>query len=204
MQPPVSVSWQVFLLLPLLIALSVLPILDFWIGSFEVLSNNYNLWMVPLEAVFISGAFARNQNNVAYRRCAKAFGFVLVASILIGDAVLLRHAPLYSHNASEWLADVWESERPIIIHEGSGEWNSAYFGLHYLSDGKDIQVLAPKGGNMWRTHPEGLVLVDDPVRYLRASDKALHVLSFNLINKDTHGSYGARRTVNLAQSHGPN
>jgi len=185
MRPPASGSWQgLFLLLPLLIAFFVLPILDFWIASFAVLSNNYNLWMVPLAAVFISGAFACDQDNVVYQRCAKAFGLVLVASLLIGDAVLLRHAPLYSHSASEWLADIWETERPIIIHEGSGKWGSAYFGLHYLSDGKAIQLLAQNDGTMWRIRPDGLVLIDDPVRYLWASDKTLHVLSFNLRNKD--------------------
>lgn len=165
-----------FVLLPLALAGVALPLLDLRIGSFAVLAPHYNLWMVPLAAVFLAGAFAPAPGRSWYPRIAQVFGIVAIAGHLAAGAILLRHAPLYSHGPGDWLAERWaETTHPTIVHDGTGLWGHAYFPLHYLSGGDAVQLLARNDGTLWRILPVGLEPVADPTTYLSTLGHVLRV-----------------------------
>lgn len=165
-----------FILLPLMLAGIALPILDLSIGSFEVLAPHYNLWMVPLAAVFIAGAFAPNPGHAWFTRSAQVFGVIVLVGYLAANAIVLRHAPVYSHGPGEWLAKLWvETQRPAIVHDETGHWGHAYFPLHYLSNGDAVQMLSRNDGTLWRIQPVGLEPVTDSTAYLSTFNHVMRV-----------------------------
>lgn len=175
-----AASWReqkgVFLLLPLLLAGTALFALELRIGSFSVLASHYNLWMVTLSAVFLAGAFAKVPGRSWRNRAATFFAVIALSGQVAAAAILLRHAPLYSHGPGEWVAGLWQdTQRPVIIHDDAGSWAHVYFPVHYLSEGAAIQLLARDDGTLWRILPEGLAPITGPVAQLSASDHVLRV-----------------------------
>lgn len=165
-----------FILLSLMLAGVALPILDLWIGSFEVLAPHYNLWMVPLAAAFIAGAFAPYPGHAWFTRGAQAFGVIVFVGYLAANAIVLRHAPFYSHGPGEWLAELWvEMQRPAIVYDETGYWGHAYFPLHYLSNGDAVQMLSRSDGTLWRIQSGGIEPVTDPTSYLSTFNHVLRV-----------------------------
>lgn len=166
----------VFLLLPLALAGVTLPILDFLIGSFAVLAPHYNIWMLPLVAILLAGPFVSDEVSSWYTRFAKGFAVIALTGHLVASAVLLQNASLYSHGPGEWVADLWsDTNRPIVIHDGSGVWAHAYFPLHYLSGGTAVQLLAQSDGTLSRILPDGLEPVSEFTRYVSQLDRFLRV-----------------------------
>ncbi len=175
----------VLLLFPLLLAAMVLPVLELWIGSFSVLEVHYNLWMVPLVAVFLAGAFAHGPGRAVYRRLAQVSGGLVIAGHLAAGSVLLAHAPLYSNGPGGWLGALWaDTDQPAIVHDGSGAWAQAYFPLHYLSDGSAVQLLSDADGSLSRIHPGGLDPIPDPAAYLSTLHRVMQVRVAALNSRD--------------------
>lgn len=163
-----------WLLVPLVLAGIGLPLLDLRIGSFEVLAPHYNLWMVPLVAVFLAGAFAAQGR--AMSRVARGLGVLAILGHLAAGAILLRHAPLYSHGPGEWLAARWQAAPgTVILHDGSGLWAAAYFPLHYLSGGAAVQRLQGPDGTISRIRPGGLEALANPQAVLSGEAPVLRV-----------------------------
>lgn len=167
---------SVFVLVPLFLAGVGLPILELQIGSFSVLAPHYNLWMVPLVAVFLGGAFAPYPACPWYPYSAKILGIIAVVGHLVAGSILLRYALLYSHGPGEWMADLWvEMNRPAIVHDGRGLWGHAYFPVEYLSGGDAVQLLSRNDGTLWRILPGRLDPITDESAYLSAFDSVLRV-----------------------------
>jgi hypothetical protein len=175
-QPRSDSMQSALVLLPLAIAGLTLPVLDLLIGSFAVLAPHYNLWMVPLAAVFLSGAFTLDRTGSLYFCTAHIFAIAAIGGHLVADTILLRNASLYSHGPGEWVADRWlEAERPAVIYESSGPWAQAYFPLNYLSGGEAVQLLRQSDGTLWRILPGGLEPIADPSARMQAFDGKLLV-----------------------------
>jgi hypothetical protein len=139
------------LLALLALALLVLPLLKLRIAGLDVLAPHYNLWMVPVAMLFLAGAFRRGPSP-----WATGPALVLIATQLAGGALLLRHAPLYTHGPGEWLAGLIDSpDETLVIYESNGPWTQAYFPVQALQGGQVFQVLADPLAPARQITPEG-------------------------------------------------
>ncbi len=180
-----SICSRAFLLLPLVIAAATLPVLEYFIGNFSVLSANYNIWMIPLMATFLVGAFANRTETFWSIRIAHIFAVTALLGHLIAGTILLRHAAIYVHGPGEWVTELWrEMKRPAIIHDGKGRWGHAYFPLHFLSEGTAVQFLQREDGTLWQILPGGLDLAPNQEGFLSAFKSILYVRVGTLNSRD--------------------
>ena len=129
----------------------VLPLLKLRIAGLDVLAPHYNLWMVPVAMLFLAGAFRRGPSP-----WATVPALVLIATQLAGGALLLRHAPLYTHGPGEWLAGLIDSpEKTLVIHASDGPWAQAYFPVQALQQGLVFQMLQDPQGEGRHITPTG-------------------------------------------------
>lgn len=134
-----DVPW---LLVPLALAFVVLPLLKLKIAGFDVLAPHYNLWMVPLVALFLAAPFA----DPALRRVALACGAAVAVAHLAADAVLARHPAFYTHGPGDWVAaEITAPAETVVIHDADGTWAAPYFALYYRTQGKLTQLLRSPG-----------------------------------------------------------
>ncbi|MEC7257748.1 MAG: hypothetical protein VXW58_07995 [Pseudomonadota bacterium] len=168
------------LLALLILALLVLPLLKLRIAGFDILAPHYNLWMVPVAMLFLAGAFRAGPGP-----WATVPALVLIATQLAGAALLLRHAPLYTHGPGEWLAGVIDApDTTLVIHDGQGPWPQAYFPVQALQGGRVFQVLRVPQAPDRQITPEGLRPLPegfDPGRFARV----LMVRTRALTSRDT-------------------
>lgn len=122
------------------------------IDGFDVLAPHYNIWMLPVFAALMSAALARS----SLPAMAAAAG--LVAANLAGTALLVRHAPLYTHGPEDWIAgQIAAPEETRILHDARGSWGSTYFSL-FLRYGNDLeQYLQHPDGRVERITSHGVV-----------------------------------------------
>ncbi len=149
-------SEGLYLLLPVLLGLVMLPLISLKISGFNVLAVHYNLWIIPLVSLFLTGAF---RNGALYWSAIPAL--VLIGTHLGSNAILLRHAALYSHGPGEWLyGQISDPQHALVIHDPDGPWAQAYFPVYALSRGRVMQVLQEDG--TWRKIvPGGLEKLPD-------------------------------------------
>lgn len=134
-----DVPW---LLVPLALAFVVLPLLKLRIAGFDVLAPHYNLWMVPLVALFLAAAFA----DPALRRAALAGGTAVALAHLAADVVLARYPTFYTHGPGDWVADeITVPAETVVIHDANGTWAAPYFALYYRTGGTLTQLLRSPG-----------------------------------------------------------
>lgn len=133
-------------LLPIALGLVLLAGIDRALDGFTTFAAHYNLWMVPLAALFLAFAFAPEAPRWrAY--LASGAGLALVLGHLIANTALLRAPALYSHGPGEWIAAAIEDPaQTLIIHDGTGVWGHAYFPVVFLTDGAVTQALQNPDG----------------------------------------------------------
>lgn len=171
---PASQSLALFI--PLMTAGLALPVLDLLIGGFEVLAPHYNLWMLPVAAVLLSGAFAAGSVQPWLSQGAKVLGAAVLLGHAVASFVLLRNATLYSHGPGEWVYAQWqEAPDHAIIHDSNGLWAHAYFPVHYLSGGAAVQILARPDGSLARIRPTGFEPISGVAAVLSAQEGLLLV-----------------------------
>lgn len=145
------------LLLPVVLAMLVLPLLRLGIGGFDVLAPHYNLWLVPVFTLFAAtGLVAVRLQNVALGAT-----LLLIAAHLVADARLIRYSETYAHGPGEWIAAaISDPAQTIVIHDGTGTWGHAYFPLYFLTAGKLTQVLRDGNGAEQLLFPGGTAEFD--------------------------------------------
>lgn len=149
-----------WLLLPAAAAFVILPVLKLKIASFDVLAPHYNLWLVPLFALILSGAFG--SDRVAFRRMAFGLTGLLFAASLASDAVLLRHPDAFTHGPGAWIAaEITDPARTLVVHDATGDWGAAYFPVYYLTTGRVTQILLAPDGSRQQILPGGLAAAPD-------------------------------------------
>jgi hypothetical protein len=149
-----------YLLLPALLAFVALPLLKLKIASFDVLSPHYNLWLVPLSALILAGAFA--SSSAKLRQFALGLASLLFAANLVSDTVLLRHPTVFSHGPGEWTAqNIVAPARTLVVHDGTGDWGQTYFPVFYLTHGQTTQILLARDGSKQLIQPDGLTGLPD-------------------------------------------
>lgn len=130
-----------YLMLPVLMGLVLLPLLGLKVSGFDVLAVHYNLWILPLVCLFLAGAF---RDGISWWSGLPAV--ILIGTSLVSDAILLRYAPLYSHGPGEWLYEqIADPPKTLVVHDASGPWAQAYFPVRALSHGHVMQVLQHDG-----------------------------------------------------------
>jgi len=148
------------LVLPVAFALLVLPLLKLAVGGFDVLAPHYNLWLLPLLALFLSRALASQRFHAIAVACAG----LLIGAHLVADYRLLRHADFYTHGSGEWVtAAIGDPESTIIIHNGEGGWGYDYFPVRYLTDGRVKQILRHPGQLDQEIVPGGFTELEKPI-----------------------------------------
>lgn len=125
--------------------------------TFNALSPNYNIWLLPFLLTLLSAA----SRMVRIPRMTIVFATASSLFILgsaIGAWTLSQHRLLYSHGPSEWVfQSIDQSTSPtIIVHDKSGAWGFVYFPIAYSYAGKLEQFLKDESGNFERITPKGL------------------------------------------------
>jgi hypothetical protein len=128
-------------------------------GSFDGLSASYNLWAVP--AVVLAGASAVAARDRVLHRAGWTGAVLLLGANLAATCVLAWHGEAYAHSASDRvsaeLATMGAPADIVVVHDGSGRWDHAYFPLRYEFGESLQQYLAerqPDGTLALRHLPE--------------------------------------------------
>lgn len=158
--------------LPIVLALVLLMVVDRALDGFPAFGPHYNLWMVPLAALFLSFGFGFDGRM---RWLAPGLGLAAVAGHLVAGSALLGNRDIYSHGPGEWLAaQVTDPASTLVVHDGTGTWGHAYFPLVYLTEGAVTQIrVAPEG--VFRIIPGGEEPVTDPAGFAAQFDTVLLV-----------------------------
>jgi len=147
--------------LVLVLGLGVLTLIRTQMAHFAVLAPHYNQWMLPLTSVAFAFAFALE--GPWMRRIVRTAAVCIVASQLVGLATLMTHKTLYSHGASEAIADsIKDPATTLVIHDASGAWGHTYFPLSYLTEDRTTQWVSYPDGRYQRITRTGLLDIADP------------------------------------------
>lgn len=171
-------TWRrlLVMLTPLLIAFPLLAVLNLKVGTFNVLAPHYNLWMVPLVAIWLCLAY-RAQSSPMRKKLLLGASTLAVAGQLMADAVLLRAPGYFTHGPGEWVAGFIEDpQNTLVVHDEMGSWSQVYFPVTFLTAGAATQVLISPTGALTEVSPAGRqAITGDPAEYLLRFPTVLRV-----------------------------
>jgi len=170
---------RLILLAPLLVAFPVLAGLNLVISGFDVLAVHYNIWMVPIAALFLSAPLAAETNSW-HGRLARSSAALVVAAQLAATTLFVLSASYFTHGPGEWVADtIDEPARTLVIHDPNGPWAHVYFPIHFLHGSGVTHILAVPGAPQ-RITAEGLSpLRTAPETFAAGFATVLHVSTRN-------------------------
>ncbi|MCF3973238.1 glycosyltransferase family 39 protein [Paracoccus salsus] len=168
-----------FVILPVLLGFGLQALVKLAVASFDALAPHYSIWMVPLVALFLALPLSLSP----WRRLASALALVIVASNLIADVILLRHATAYTHGPGEWVSEFIENPADtVVIHDANANWGSVYFPVHYLTGGAVTQILRSPDTPDRLVLPDGLSPVEP--RFVDRFGTHIHVRAASLSSMD--------------------
>ncbi len=189
----------VALLLPLAIGFVFLAAVDFAVAGFDVQAPHYNIWMLPLAALFLTVSIFNAP------RLLQSIGSVLLVCLMIttvlGSTLLLRNSGLYSNGPGDWAVGQIDGPGPtLVIHTDNASWASLYFPLVYAKGDQVEQWLRYEDGRLARLVPGAIVSMDDSQADLSRFARVFDARSFSLDAKEL--ATIARGDISCAQAGG--
>lgn len=164
-------------LVPVLVAFPLLVGLSLSVSSFDVLAPHYNLWMIPMTALWLSSALSVTSKTWR-SNLVTVFATLAILGQIMAAAIVWRHGPFFAHGPGEWIAaQISLPDATLIIHDGDGPWGQAYFPVYYLTQGVVTQVVARPDQSLARITPTGLREIDDAQADFFAQFEEIYVVS---------------------------